>query len=460
MSLYNPFSWFKKPGKKTVPDTRPGFTPVPKWHSLLASRFPHFKDSVYELNRRGYEIIRTTDVVAQPMDKMANRIGMMVPVVVGRGERCEQLQEIIDLSLGMPDALEFLAWGVVEGWRAMWINDYGIPARGYVVPDLRGGGIMRFQAGGLAMWDGWTENNVIKVEQPTHPDERERPSYLMDRERIILFRPGASINPDGENDVAYQLLLIAEQASLLDKAQRIYGERHALPREIIQILAESLRPDELSAAVSSAAEKIAATNAYEITGLTTEQVLKYLEPSGTTWQFLVEYRRQLEGRAHKIISGENMTSDTSGSGPSGSTKNAQQQLESRSLAIAKKLSEPLTHDLLSWCERKNEGRLAPLGADEPIPYIQLRPPVEKTRLSIAEAVQLMDRGWKFPTNYICELAGHERVPGTDDIFEPSSDNGGGDSEIDNDGRVMRPDRAPEEVRVRKIMPEDDLRNLK
>lgn len=463
MSFYDPRSWFSKPPKTTTPKSESPFKPVPTGTSPLAGKMPQFSDPVLRLNRKAYELIRRTDVIAQPMNKKARRIGMMTPVVVGRGKRCEQLQEIIDQTRGMPDALEYLAWAEPEGWRGIWINGYAVESRGFVAPDLLGGGIDRYQVGGVAVWDGWTEDNIARVEQSAQPDSDKASAALVDRSRVILFRPGAGMSPEGDTDKAWQLYLIAEAASLLDKAQRVYAERHSIPREILKQMTDALRPDEFQSVLQSAADKLAAVNAYNISAMSSEQILEYLEPSGMTWQFLVEYRRQLESRASKILLDEDTTGNSAATGPAVSSKNSQMQLEVAALSLAKKLCEPLTHDLLGWIEKTNSGYLARLKSDEPIPYIQLRPGVEKVRVTVAEAAQMLDRGWRMPSAYIAELMGHEVPPGTPEVFEKKAEEpkmpGDGVQATDENGAPKRQDKSPDVPgQEPKQQPNNDLRN--
>ena len=452
-------------------------TPLPDFGSLFGGLLKSWDDPTYSLNAEAYKSLRRNDVVVQPMQKLAERIGSMSLTVVGRGKQRDELQRIVDQTIALGDALAWLAWAHVDGERFLWNRAAFDRETDIWIPDFRGCGRMKWKAGGTWYFSGWEDNQVGKLEeyQPTNDDKDKASSEAkwMPRERCVVYRPGAGNNPEGEPDTTLQLYLITEMAQLLDKYMRVYAERYALPREMLKAQIEAMRPDEVTSKLRSAAAKMKLANARQRMSMSAMDAIELLEPRGNTWEFLTSFRSLLESRVHRLITGEDLSSGSDGStGDRGGHESSEKQLNSIAVARGKKIADALTTDWLPFVMRTNRHLLPKRKKDEPKPYLALRPPVEKQRPTIPELVQILDREIPVNTDFIYEVIGTDRPEGQPDVFVPKPkvnpmqmQQGGGDIPSNKGGDIQRGDREQKDSGIgkddmRKQKKEEDLRNVK
>lgn len=476
-------SWFgQRPPKAEVGSIqRAPDLPVTSGREYLAAGMPLFPDALKALNFDAYNLLRRTDVVAQPVNKLAKKVGMFRLVAVGKGARRDAVQRVCDNIRGLTEMLEFLTWAVPEGVRFAWVKGHWCEQ--FYAPDLRGGGRIKRNAGGVYIWNGYDysasgNGDIVKIDEGLYSfgggknESAARKAKTIDRDQVIVFRPGAGSNPEGDLDVGYQLYLVAEAASLLDKAQRVYAERHALPKEIIRKMIDRLRPDEAESVLASAAEKFSKANARQVAAMSASDLIEYLEPKGTTFDFLLQYRQQLEERAARIVTDEFISSMGSDK-PTGSSKAGVDLFELSALSLARKMSEPVGETLLKLIERWNPHFLPAYQDGEPPIYLELRPISPRMKTTVAEIVQMIDRELPLPTDWLYETLGCERDPSLPEFFvgkakssglPGASPFGGGmeASPLKPDGTPQRGDRqqegeetGPDATKKRK----EDLRNL-
>lgn len=470
----------------------------PLW-AAFGDTMKSWKDPAYAVSAEAYLTARRNDVVTQPMGKFAEKIGAMSLTVVGQGKLRDELQKIVDQAKGMSDGLEWLAWAKIEGVRFLSHRAVMDEQIGYYVPDARGCGAMKWKAGGNIYWAGWAadldnpKRSIGKVPETNVDPEKpmsEKDGQWFDRKEWTVFRPGAGTNPEGELDIALQVFLIAESAQLLDKAMRIYSDRYSLPRELLKKMVDQLRPDEMASTFTSVKTRLATANARTRIPMNAQDALELLEPKGTTWGFLTEYRSMLERRVHKLICGEDVSSGGQESGDRGGRDMADKQLNSAAISFGKKIADALTNDWLEWVIEKNKGLLPRLKSGEPKPYLALRPPVEKQRISVAELVQVIDRDVELNSDFVYEVVGTDKPEGVGPTFKSSRDgamaarqkaaeakaeagvdeNGDpvspeGDKPSNEGGSTQRNDREQKDSGIpsedtRKQNPDEDLRNLK
>lgn len=466
--------------KKTKPEDYPDEL-IPMW-SVFGDLIASYEDPTYQLSPHAYATMRRNDVVLQPMSKLAERIGSMQLTVVGSGKRRDELQKIVDQSIAVSDALEWLAWARIEGVRFMWCRSHLDEESEMSVGDFRGCGRVKWKAAGAGYtpyyWTGWQDDRVFKMPEfatsavPKHQLTAEGKEF--DRKQIVVFRPGAGNNPEGETELSVQIYLLAEMAQLLDKYMRIYADRFAIPREILKKMIDMIRPDEASSVVSAAAAKIKLANSRQRMAASTTDMLEFVEPTGTTWGFLTEFRGILERRVHRLITGEDQSSGGQGaSGERGGHEGSEKQLNASAVAFGKKIVDALTTDWLPFIEKVNDSRLPKLKKSEPRPYLSLRPPVEKQRPTVAEMVQVLDRNVALPTDFIYEVIGCDRPEGLKDVFKLSEDGmiqasplgQPGEQPTEGGGAEQRKDREvpgsgiPDE-NTRPQDKNEDLRNVK
>lgn len=490
----NWYDWLNPTKWTLFKDRRVGISEAPDRPPTVAGDgaaglFPRFSDPVRDLGVNAYQTIRRTDVTAQPFNKVAKIVAGMNLVAVGKGPRRDAIQKAIDSAKGLPDFIEDICWGRAEGVIFAWMRAFLVRVKeSYYAPDLRSSIRRKYNAGGTYLWDGVDysasgEGNIVKVNENRTsgiawggaPDDALwREARKIRRERVIVYRPGAGNNPEGNLDMAWQLYLIAEAAMLLDKSQRVYAERHSLPREVYHKLVDELRPDEQAAVLDEVNEKWKAANGRQRMVMPLGDMLKILEPSGTTWEFLTTYRRQLEERAHKVVCDEFITTMGSDS-PSNSSKVGQQALNATAMLWARQISEALNNDLLPFIERINP-QFPAYGPEEPEVYLELRPSSAAAKVTVGELVQLMEKEWPMPADRIGEIIGMEVAPELKGKFfvgkakanpfdAPKMPNPLGLPPTKEDGGEQRKDRPPEESGFDKSQTapraqSNDLRNIK
>lgn len=467
--------------KRKVKEDKVADIPQPTFYDFLRGGFKTYADPVTKVARTGYTMMRQSDVISQPMSKLARGVGSMVPAVVGAGKRRDMLQKIVDHTYGFGDMMEWLAWAHVEGVRfawlkAKWVEDFD-NGKGAWIPDFRGCGRMKVTAGGHYTWEGWHSDVVGKISElgaiaPTDSKERESAqAATFERERVLVFRPGAGDNPEGDLDVTLQLYLLADAAQELDKFMRLYQERYSVPREVFKKILDRLRPDEYSTVMGNTAAKIRqADHARLRMAMSDSETIEMIEPKGMTWQFLTECRTLLEARGHKLLTGEDISSGGAGkAGERGGHTGGENQFNSTKLSLARKVAEALNNDWLPFVEAANEHLLPRLRTGEDRPTIELRPPIEKRNVTPSEILQGMDRGIEFEEDFVYEVfatrAPREGVKTiTKNFAAEKGVDANGDVPSSTGQTTQRKDReqngsnVPKEM-TRKRDPNEDSRNI-
>lgn len=446
-----------------------------------------WKDPAYSLSADAYATIWRNDVVMQPILKWASKIGSMQLSVVGSGKRRDELQKIVDQTVAASDGIEHLVGAKIEGVRFLKNRAVWDPSIEMYVGDFRGCAGKRWKCGGVIYWRGWEadqedpKKSIGRVEESfigwDPADKKASEPGWYDRSDWTVFRPGAGTNPEGELEVAYQVFLLAEAARLLDKALRVYAERYSLPRELLKKMIDSVRPDEVTTVMRAAAQKIADSNGKHKGSMPLKDVVELVETKGTTFQFLTEYRSMLERRVHKLITGEDISSGGQESGDRGGRELGDKQLNSSAVAWGKKIADALTSDWLPFIEKMNDSLLSKLKKGEPKPYLSLRPPVEKQRITIAELKQVAEMKVPVNADYVYEVIGTDRPEDTEDIFDwenltpdpvgmdpetglpvPSDDTLSSTGENPQRKDREKPDTNIPADSTKKQNPQDDLRN--
>lgn len=390
---------------------------VPEAKRRLSRRgatVPMFEDMPTLSEPKAYSIIYEQDTTFSPLQKTARKCGAFKSMIVGGGERGKMMQQIVDQGVGMKVAQEWMFYAIVEGWRGLWLK--AIPKGRFNVLNLFGSGGKKLNAGGNWWWGGWDDPTVIKMSPINSylPDE----SVLCERERVCIFCPTADVNPEGDTRMAQNSLRVAYLTSLLDVAEQVYTERHSLPKEIIKKVMSELDPLSVESALQAGLDELAGASALKNFTLDSKEALEIVETSGRTWQFLQALRASLNGRGHKLVTGENLTSDSSDSGDTGSSELADKQLFGVAAYIMSMMSEAFTMQVLPFLEEVNKHILPPaLKKDPPMVWVFV-PPIEKQRLSPAETFGAMDREYPLTYGFISQVLGTGVPPGKnpDDIF--------------------------------------------
>jgi hypothetical protein len=382
------FDWIKLPkmfgGGPTENPNKPVST------TRLARRgssLPMFTDLPTQVERGAYDVIYEHDATFSPMFKRACKVGMFVPVVIGEGPRRDEMQEIVDNCIGMSEILEHLSYADLEGVMFAWLRSQALPDSKMNVVNFMGCGERKINAGGNYWWGGVDYPKMVRLE-PLSNGNSDDESLTLDPKRVVVFCPSATPNPDGDTRMALNMLRIASQAAVLDQAEHVYTERHSLPKEIIELVMKEFDPSIVQTALVSAGAALRDSHALDNLAMSPDEVMKLVETNGKTWQFLMELRKSLNGRAHKLVTGENMTTETEGGGDS---ELAEKQFFSRAAYILKKMADPLTTVFLPFCAEINKHWMTPRKVKDKPMYLEFRPAIEKHRLSVSELNASADR---------------------------------------------------------------------
>ncbi len=367
------------PDKRSTPLTEDVAFPLPtSIGGLTDSSFYTWDDEIYNLDLDGYKCMRRSPIIYQPIDKLGSRIAALDLVVVGDGERAEAIQEIIDFSVGTPTLIKFMCWAYVEGviFNQIKMAEAVEDGKGWIYPNFLGGGRHKANAGGTLLWDG---NRVVKERQNNSPapnSEQHAPAAEFDRSHFVIFRPGHGANPEGDFELPRVLLNLAKDYELCQKNLRAYADRHGLPREIVKKDMQKIAALRAQSELSGYANSVAQAKAGQTLGINAKDTIELLEPSGTTWQFLIEYKKELAGDAHKLILGQTLTSDTKDSGPAGSSQVHMTEEDRYVHCAAKEIADTLNRDLLPWILRYNPD-IPLLTEGEREVYLQFQPEGER-----------------------------------------------------------------------------------
>ena len=419
------------------------------WRGLIKS----YEDAAYKLNPDAYRTMLAQDAIAYPMQKFAERLSGMTLTVVGTGKRRDKLQEIINAASGVGDMLAWFAYAKIEGVRFMSHRATFDEKSEMFIPDFRGCGARKWKAGGTMYWEGWEadqerpEKAIGKLEEQSLGDARDKDSAApkwFDRKDWTVFRPGAGTSPEGDLDLIKQFYLLAESAQLLDKAMRVYADRYQLPREMLKEMIDKLRPDEYVSRMSAGAAKIKQSNSRQRMTMGAETVIELLEPKGTTWGFLTEYRAILEKRSYRLIFGEDLSLGGGEGGDRGGKELGNKEATSSIVAFGNRIADCLTEDWLPWVEQVNDAILPKLKSSEPRPYLELRPVADKQKMSIAELAQIATIRIPMTKEDVYATIGKDCPPGAPDVFtwENLTPANGEDGGTNPDGSPKQPEGMP------------------
>lgn len=307
----------KPPERWTGPNQQPAAEP-PRSLNPLAGNFPQWTDPVTtDLDRDAYIHVRRTEATAQPVQHLGVMMaGRKIQVVSENAEFAEILQtRCVDRMRGVSDAIQFMAWAVVEGVRFCHINgEYD--DSDWVIPTLVNGGRRKDKAGGPMLWDGAdgiVSKRLDRGAALVSYEETEPASYP--RHEWMVWRPGGGDNPEGDTDLGYRLYRLARIYQDSMKSLMVYLERYGIPVTVVKAQLEGLGPDDAAQVLTNAARKAAQMKRGNTVGLDAAQTMDFINPDGTAWQLLIESLRHVGAEAHKAVLMNSTTSDPQAVGP-------------------------------------------------------------------------------------------------------------------------------------------------
>ena len=394
-----------------------------RWSPFTSKiRTPEWHDPVYELRREGYHIIRTSPPTAKPMLKMGVSMAtrQLIAVCEEDPDRAEAVQYVVDRMPGLPEMLKEAVWNTIEGVRFHNLKALPYTVNGYQIPDLRGGSRRKVAAGGNLLWDG---ERIVKAREPLPlqrsgniSSQEERDEKELPRDRFIVFA-NASASPNGESDLGIMLYLLAQGWRCNARNRDEYRERHGLPYRIVMKNIEALNAGRVPQEMQNAADKMARAS-QSVVAMSDKDRAEMSEPSGTTWQFLIEDERALERVASELVCLEALTSGPASSGPNtrGSAAVSEGQLAMALESLALNIAEALTDDLLPFIMLYNQ-HLIPGGMNgAPIHFELQQSPIE-AQVTPNEALAFADKH-SVDTQWLYGRFGAPVPPGTPPVIEP------------------------------------------
>lgn len=397
---------------------------APEPNSAYGSRggtVPMFKDFPTLSNPAAHSLIYEMDTCFSPLQQLARRCGAFSSEIVGGGERGRAMQEhVVDQSIAINAAQEFLSYGQMEGVRFLWLR--GRPVGKWNVLDARDCGGIKVRAGGNFWWDGHDGNNIVRF-APLSGFSQDQKDQKLERWRVAVFKPSIEVNPEGDTRQAVNLLRVAHLSQLLDVAEQVYTERHSLPKEIIKRVMDDLDPDSVGSAIAVGLDQLEGATALKNWSMDRKNALELIEASGRTWQFLEALRVSLRARARELV-----MSDSEGSGGGEkrdpSSELSDKQIFSVAAYIMKNMAECFSTDVLPFLERINEHKLPPAKAKDPPMVWTFKPPVEMQRITPQQLYGGLNLGIPTVNKFIYEVMGAPIPTGVDPdgvfIYKPSS----------------------------------------
>jgi hypothetical protein len=314
-----------------------------------AGNFPIYRDPVVdELDADCYRRIRTCIATAFPIKKLALRLSTFQLRVVGDSKRAEQVQEIIDAIPHLGPSIKALVWGNVEGVIFGWLTAENNGKWFVPTIDVR----PKAKAGGILEWDGTCVVQRARTSN-TESDPKVIAAQKLPRNRVVVYRPSFSANPEGDTDLAWMLFRLAEVYEELSKNMAYYTKRYGAPWEIFKKSMDKANAAAARSAANTAAEKMASLPHQGLT-MSAADTLGLVEPTGATWGFLIQYEALCRKLTHQLILQNSLTSETSDTGPAGSSTVHADEEDQAVQSVADSLSEALTQDLLPFIELQNE----------------------------------------------------------------------------------------------------------
>jgi hypothetical protein len=359
-----------------LPDSRDPQLNIPKWD-----------DPVIRANGLGYQLIRTQMGTAMPMRRLGVRISTLDLVAVGdvNSERRKAYQFIMDKSIGLSDMLQDIVWGLVEGVIFCQMFKAASPAGGpvFIVPNFLRGLSRKEAAGGPITWDGEKLYRVRRINPNVdHTDQHEA---VLPRDKFFVWRPGAGSDPQGDPWIGLVMLDLAEQLGENKENTNAYRKRHGKIYHIIEKQMNRTKAADRGSILKSLVNRAFKQNAAgedvtdqipaigddkfnQFFGLPVGDALKLLEPSGATWQFLLDDRKEIKAEALQFIVGQLLTTDSRDSGGTGSSLVHLAGEDKFVAAPARSLQVPFNTDVRDWIDRNNPDIPKLLPGEEEIFY--------------------------------------------------------------------------------------------
>lgn len=393
---------------------RPPARTLPTRVSARGENVPQWLNPVVDkLDRNAYKYIRQSEITAQPLEKFAHLLaGFEIVVESPDPEVAAMVQEnVVDKMVGAVDMLEWLAYARVEGVRFYAIDYYHDEATGWFVPRLEDGGRKKYNAGGNILFDG---ERIFKArEDVSFVATSESEAAELERWRFVVFKPSGDSSPEGSYELAWRAYSFVTEYENAIVAMREYTKRWANPFAWIAQNLDSVDAQSYATRAEAVARKFINAPKDIVVSDSLIRAIEIVEPSGNTSTFLQEYRRLLRAEAQQAVLGQDLTSTTAESGPTGSSGEAKDTEAQIIKRFSKSLGASVSRDLGAFIRRMNPYFLK----DRAGFTLKLVQPKATKAATVADVVSLLQQGVPFKSEFVYEAVGAERPEGSPDVIE-------------------------------------------
>ncbi len=351
------------------------------------------RDAIKELDIDGYRLLQRSPIVQQPMGKAAMRLKSLDLVCVSPSHPGSEyhvaMQKQLDNTHGLHDVIEFnQRHGYFEGvtftqikprdaknddpWIYADVKD-GCIHREECVPDKTSAGLRwdRLKVAKRTTQNAWTPEETNKAK-------------VYDKINFIVFHPGSTTNTNGNLTIARICLPLCASYERCQRNVDDFIDTFPLPYLVATGAIDSIQADKVGTFLNGLVSRIKGMDAAKRNvALANRQQLMMLEPQGTACIIMMDRMKHLEGQAHMILLGNELTSSTKESGPSGSS-GTQSQEEDKYITGYGRDHCIAFEDLRAWQQEKNPDLLELKEEDEDEVYYQFQPEGQRAKIGLEE----------------------------------------------------------------------------
>lgn len=367
----------------------------------------------YKIDRDCFKTIRTAYSTVQAQRKHASRIASRLLKVICPSDPAFALQvqeKCINKIPNLEQMHRWLMWGEIEGYRVNVLRFFNND--GWIIPDPTRGGRMRYNAGGNVEWDG---TNVYHVEEWNgfFESEEERKEATLPRWRCIVHASGHTANVNGDSDLQRAFYSNAKECMENRKAIQLYRERFGNAKEMLFEELGELTAAQANTKLSAAAQKLERAGRRPL-AMDKESIYKIAEPSGATWQFLLEDRREIRSEASMLVVQNAMSSapaNTDGQ-MRGNAKEAKTDEAIAADLSSKALANTYCVDLKRAIEHVNPGYFF----KAPTWYLELQESEVEGEATAGEMLSFAQTGLPIKSDDLYRSQHAEKPKGTPDVI--------------------------------------------
>lgn len=354
------------------------------------------RDAILELTADGYKLLRRSPIVFQPNFKVAQELCALdlVAVSPNRPGSARQLafQEMLDQTPGLPNCIEWFALFRHEGVTFYQIKLARARETGnkWLYPDLLDGGVHKRNAVDDANDAGLDWDREIIAKRRTYSalaPEKANAAASYSPVDFIIFACGSTTSSEGNLTLARVLVSLASQYEEIAKDIETFAHRFGVPLPLAFQNISSVRPDKVNEMLTGVAREVASrmgagSRTNQPVGMPMDQAKwSLLEPQGNAAQILLARMQHLEGQAHRILLGNDLTSTTQGSGPSGSSQLQGGQQNNYVMGYGRRFCDDFSPRYVAWVDRNNQD-FPKLADGEGEIYFQFQPHGKRQKLGL------------------------------------------------------------------------------